>query len=208
MQSTYTSTTKGDLMSTVQKGSDFEARVARLLKSSTGYKNVREQQHIHGKNVDLVFEKQWTPKKQRKIAVECKNWDNGVDRQTVRDIYFDYKPLFDQKEIDELWIVTPKPVAATVQEHIDGFDGIEIFHIRELEQDIIDFSLYATYLRDRFKSDPLAKFYIPSRLESSDRTLHSAIEAWLALASAKPVAIWAGYGMGKTSYASFLASQL
>ncbi|MBR0757606.1 restriction endonuclease [Bradyrhizobium jicamae] len=191
-----------------KKGADFEARVAQLLKSSTGYKNVREQQHICGKNVDLIFEKQWTPRKYRTIAVECKDWKHGVDRQAVREIYFDYKPLFDQKEIDELWIVTPNPAAPTVQEHVDGFDGIEIFHIKELEQDIIDFSLYATHLRDRFTNDSLSKYYIPSRLENSASLLHSAILVWLASSPVKPIAIWAGYGMGKTSYASFLASQL
>jgi len=195
-------------MSNVQRGSDFEAHVARLLRSSTGYKNVREQQHICGKNVDIIFEKQWNPHKYRTIAVECKNWKSGIDRQAIKDIFFDYKPLFDQNKIQELWIVTPNPVSATVQEHIDSYEGIEILHLSELEQDIIDFSLYATYLQDRFKNDTLSKYYIPSRLDQSTVTLHSVIRNWLVSVSAKPVAIWAGYGMGKTSYASFLASEL
>jgi hypothetical protein len=122
--------------------------------------------------------------------------------------FFDYKPLFDQNEIDELWIITPNPVSATVQEHIDSYEGIEILHLSELEQDIIDFTLYATYLQGRFENDTLSKYYIPSRLDQSSITLHSVIRTWLTSVSAKPVAIWAGYGMGKTSYASFLASEL
>ena len=36
--------------------------------------------------------------------------------------------------------------------------------------------------------------------------LHSHIEKWLADDTASPIAIWAGYGMGKTSYSKFLAS--
>ena len=195
-------------MSKSKDGADFEAQVARLLRSSTGYKNVREQQHIRGKNVDIIFQKQWNPHKYRTIAVECKNWKSGIDREAVKDIYFDYKPLFDENEIDELWIVTPNPVSATVQEHVDSYDGIEVLHLSELEQDIIDFTLYATYLQDRFHNDPLSKYYISARLEQSTTLLHSVIKNWLASVSAKPVAIWAGYGMGKTSYASFLASEL
>ena len=192
----------------MSKGTDFEIHVARLLRSSTGYKNVREQQHICGKNVDIILQKQWNPHKYRTVAVECKNWKSGVDRETIREMYFDYKPLFDKREIDELWIVTPTPVSATVQEHADAFIGLEILHLGELEQDIIDFTLYATFLRDRFINDPLSKYYIPSRIENSKSQLHTKISAWVEARTTKPIAIWAGYGMGKTSYASFLASGL
>ncbi|GLH75202.1 hypothetical protein SSBR45G_01100 [Bradyrhizobium sp. SSBR45G] len=192
----------------MSKGTDFELQVASLLRSSTGYKNVREQQHICGKNVDIVFQKQWNPHKFRTIAIECKDWKSGINRDVIRETYFDYKPLFDNKRIDELWIVTPKPVSATVQEHADHFDGLEIIHLGELEKDIIDFSLYATFLRDRFQNDTLSQYYIPSRVLNSTSTLHSRISNWLASASSRPIAIWAGYGMGKTSYASYLASEL
>jgi hypothetical protein len=172
-------------MSNVQYGADFEALVARLLRSSTGYKNVREQQHIRGKNVDIIFEKQWNPHKYLTIAVECKNWKSGVDRQAVKDIYFDHQPLFDENEIDELWIVTPHPVSATVQEFVRDFKGLEILHLNELEQDVIDFTLYATYLRDRFRND--SKYYIPARLEQSPVSLHSVVMDWLNSASHTPV---------------------
>jgi hypothetical protein len=195
-------------MSNLELGNSFEAQVARLLRSSTGYKNVREQQHIRGKNVDIVFQKQWNPHRYLTIAVECKNWKSGIDRQTIKDMYFDYKPLLDHRDIDELWIVTPTPVGPTVQEHVDSFKGIEVLHISELEQDIIDFSLYATSLRDRFNNDTLSKYYIASRLEGSDITLDSKISTWLKSSSEHPIAVWAGYGMGKTSYAAFLASKL
>ncbi|MGJ5179604.1 restriction endonuclease [Bradyrhizobium oligotrophicum] len=195
-------------ISNAQRGTDFETYVARLFRSSTGHRNVREQQHICGKNVDIIFEKQWNPHKYRTIAVECKNWRSGLDRNAVGKIYFDYKPLFDQKMIDELWIVTPNPVSPTVQEHIDAFVGIEILHLSELERDIIDFTLYATYLRDKFEKDQLSNYYIPSRLEGSNTTAHAVITDWLTQQSPKPIAIWAGYGMGKTSYATFLAHEL
>lgn len=94
------------------------------------------------------------------------------------------------------------PVSATVQEHADAFAGLEILHLGELERDIIDFTLYATFLQDRFKNDPLSKYYIPSRIENSETVLHSRISAWISSKSATPAAMWAGYGMGKTSYAS------
>jgi hypothetical protein len=195
-------------MSNLASGTNFEAHVARLLRSSTGYKNVREQQHIRGKNVDIIFQKQWNPHRDLTIAVECKNWKSGVDRALIREVYFDYKPLFDNREIDELWIVTPGPVSPTVQEHADNFDRLEIIHVNELEQDIIDFSIYAAFLRDRFIKDSLCHYYIPSRLENSNTVLHSKIASWLCAVDSRPIAIWAGYGMGKTSYAMFLASQV
>jgi len=91
-------------------GSAFEARVASLLRSSPGYRNVREQQHIRGKNVDIIFQKQWNPHREITIAVECKNWKSGLDRTSVQEVYLDYKPLLDERDVDEVWIVTPTPV--------------------------------------------------------------------------------------------------
>ena len=190
-----------DMDAQIKTGPVFEARVASLLRSSPGYRNVREQQHIRGKNVDIIFEKQWNPHREITIAVECKNWKSGLDRQSVQEIYLDYKPLLDARDVDEVWIVTPQPVAATVQEYADSFAGLEILHINEFEQDIIDFSLYTTYLINRFSQDRLSQYYIPSRLEHSRQTFHDEVRKWLASSSGDPIALWAGYGMGKTSYA-------
>lgn len=195
-------------MSSHLAGSSFEARVAQLLRSSPGYKNVREQQHIRGMNVDIIFEKQWNPHRYLTIGVECKNWAKGLDRKALKSIYFDYETLLKKGDIDELWIVTPRPVGATLQEHVNKNDKLVLLHISELEQDIINFSIYAKYLNDRFARDPLAKYYIPSRVEPGSDTLHSEVSKWLESDSGSPIAIWAGYGMGKTSYASFLASEL
>jgi Restriction endonuclease len=192
----------------IEKGSKFELRVASLLRSSPGYRNVREQQHIRGKNVDIVFQKQWNPHRDVTIGVECKDWKGGLNRQAVQQIYLDHKPLLDERDIDEIWIVTPHPVSPTVQEYADSFRGLEILHINEFEQDVIDFSLYTEYLSNRFSHDRLSQYYIPSRLENSAVTLHDRVAAWIESASNQPIAVWAGYGMGKASYAIFLASTL
>jgi Restriction endonuclease len=174
------------------RGAQFEARVASLLRSSPGYRDIREQQHIKGKDVDIIFRKQWNPHKYITIAVECKNWKRGVDRASVQSIYLDHKPLLDAKDIDELWIVTPHPVASTVQEYADSFDHLEVLHINEFEQDVIDFSIYTSHLIKRFSQDKLSQYYIPSRLEHSDVTLHERVMAWLESPSNKPIAVWAG----------------
>jgi hypothetical protein len=195
-------------MNNLTSGSSFEARVAQLLRSSTGYKNVREQQHIRGMNVDIIFEKQWNPHRCLRIAVECKNWKKGLDREALKSIYFDYEPLIQNRDIDELWIITPQPVGATVQEHAEKHDKLVILHINELEQDIIDFTIYASYLKNRFTGDPLSHYYVQSRIDPGTETLHATITKWLNCSLANPIEIWAGYGMGKTSYAAFLASEL
>jgi hypothetical protein len=163
---------------------------------------------MHGKNVDIIFEKQWNPHRSKTIAVECKNWQRGLDRKQIQEIYLDHKPLLDTRQISEIWIVTQQPVAPTVQEYVNSFDGLEILHINEFEQDIIDFTLYTSYLGNRFSHDKLSQYYIPSRLENSTVTLHEKVVEWIDTPSSKPIAVWAGYGMGKTSYAIFLASTL
>ena len=158
-----------------KKGTEFEMRVARLLSSSSGYKDIRLQRHILGKNVDIIFRKQWSPRKYRTIAVECKEWSSGVDREAIKSVYYDYMPLLDKREIDELWIVTPNPVGATAREHTISLDGVELVHFNELEQDVIDFSIYAENLVREFHRESFSKYYIPSRIEGADVQLHSVI---------------------------------
>lgn len=192
----------------LSKGTEFERRVASLLRSSTGYKNLQEQQHIRGVNVDMTFQKQWRPHKYLTIGVECKNWKSGLDRDALMEICFSYKPLLENKDIDELWIVTPHPAHATVQEFANGLSNIALFHINELEQDIIDFSIYAHYLIRQFDEEQLRQYYVQPREYSSSKRIHETILSWLAKDTAVPVAIWAGYGVGKTSYAKYLAAEL
>lgn len=189
-------------------GRAFELRVANLLKSCVGYRNVREQEHICGKNVDIIFEKKLNPRKFRTIAVECKNWRKGINRKALLGVYLEYKPLFDAKAIDELWLVTPFPPHATVREFADDFSGMELLHISELERDVIDFSVYAGFLKSLIDKDYLSRYYIQPRVEGREELLHDQILKWLKSEGCEPVAIWAEYGMGKTSYAIFLASQL
>src|ERR1700722_374088 len=190
------------------KGTEFERRVASLLRSSTGYRNLQEQQHIRGVNVDMTFQKQWRPHKYLTIGVECKDWKSGLDRNALMEICFSYRPLLDNKDIDELWVITPNPVHATVQEFANGMSNIALFHINELEQDIIDFSIYAHYLIRQFDEEKLRQYYVQPRQYNSAKRIHDTILSWLAIDSAMPAAIWAGYGIGKTSYAKYLAAEL
>ena len=58
---------------------------------------------------------------------------------------------------------------------------------------------------------PRREYYISPSFYGPDEAkvdLHAHVEKWLADDTARPIAIWAGYGMGKTSYTKFLASVL
>jgi NACHT domain len=68
-----------------------------------------------------------------------------------------------------------------------------------------------TSLIESYRVDPISKYYIPPSFYGPNEDkidLHSHVEKWLADETASPIAIWAGYGMGKTSYSKFLASVL
>ena len=81
----------------------------------------------------------------------------------------------------------------------------------ECEQSIVDFTPMLSYLVEDFKGDKISRYFIPPSFETAENArddLHTFITAWLENGDARPVAIWAGYGMGKTSYARFLAAAL
>jgi hypothetical protein len=66
-------------------------------------------------------------------------------------------------------------------------------------------------LIESYKVDPISNYCISPSFYGPNEAkidLHAHIEKWLADDAASPIAIWAGCGMGKTSYSKFLSSIL
>jgi hypothetical protein len=197
-------------MSTTHIGDEFRDRIAALL--NTKYDNVRTEIELTAKKSDIYFESRNGPRRVLKIAAECKKWSRALTRDDVKQMILDYEPAFKRAEINELWIICDQTPSPHAREYAEAYAHCQIMTALECEHSIIDFDPLLNFLANDFKKDSISKYFIlPSYEESTDRTkkdLQTFIEGWLAGSDDKPVAIWAGYGMGKTSYARFLACQL
>jgi len=197
------------MTSTLQSGDEFRDRNAALLR--TRFDNVRTEIHLTSKKADICFEIHIGPRRTIPAAAECKKWNRALTRDDVRDIIADYQPAFNKGEIQELWIISDLTPSAGAREYADSFPVCQLMTALEAEQSIVDFRPLLNYLATDFLNDLISKYFILPSFdgpEDSKHNLHTHITAWLADPDAKPIAIWGGYGMGKTSYARYLAAQL
>ena len=73
-----------------------------------------------------------------------------------------------------------------------------------LEAAIVDFRAYLRSLMSLYHLNGLSQYYIHPLLEGG-QDLESTVTDWISGSSDRPMAIIAGYGMGKSSFASRLA---
>jgi hypothetical protein len=190
-------------------GDEFRDHVAALLR--TRYDNVQTEIKLTAKKADITFEIKIGPRRRVFVAAECKKVARALTRDDVKAILADYDPALKKDEINEIWIICEQTPAPGAREYVEAYQHCQIMTAIECEQSLVDFIPLLNFLASDFKSDPIADYYISpsfyaSEAEKSD--LHSHIEEWLARDRPNPIAIWAGYGMGKTSYARYLASVL
>ena len=146
-----------------------------------------------------------------KVAVECKKWERSLTRDDVKDILADYGPAHQDKQIDAIWIVCNRTPAPGAREYVGAYSYAQLMTALELERSIIDFTPMLNLLVNEFENDALSQYFIsPKYYIGADQrsVLHDHIRTWLENDAAAPIAIWGGYGMGKTSYAKYLAATL
>jgi hypothetical protein len=190
-------------------GDDFRDHVAALLR--TRYDNVQTEIKLTAKKADITFEIQIGPRRRIFVAAECKKVARALTRDDVKDILADYDPALEKDEINEIWIICEQTPAPGAREFVEAYSNCQLMTAIECEQSLVDFVPLLNFLANDFKNDRIADYYIPPSFYTSEEgksDLHSHIEQWLAEDKPNPIAIWAGYGMGKTSYARYLASVL
>jgi hypothetical protein len=189
-------------------GDDFRDHIASLL--ATRYDHVRTEIQLTGKKADVRFDVQIGPRRCIPVAAECKKWNRALTRDDVRDIIRNYDAAIQKREIEEVWIVCDRTPAAGARDYVSAYRHCQIMTATECEQSIVDFEPLVTFLAEDFAGDRVAKYYIPPMFDQSDgrRDLHSYVVPLLDGNQPAPLAIWAGYGMGKTTYARYLASLL
>jgi hypothetical protein len=189
-------------------GDDFRDHIAGLL--NTRYDAVRTEVQLTGKKADIRFDVRLGPSQRIPVAAECKKWNRALTRDDVGDIIRDYDAAYQKREIEQLWIVCDRTPAAGARDYVSGFRHCQIMTGTECEQSIVDFQPLLTFLVDDYATDRVATYYIPPSFEQADgRTdLDSYVTAQLDSDAPMPIAIWAGYGMGKTTYARYLARTL
>lgn len=193
-------------MSTVKKGNEFRDAIFRALLAAS-YRNVETEKRIGGyKKVDIYYE-EVDFGRVRKVAVEAKNYEKPlVKSEVATKIHAEYQPLIANKDIDKLVIIAPHDVSPDTREFISSC-GYVFMTIEQFYAYIMNFLGYLEGLRTGYKEGGLDKYYMPL-LFGDGEDLEQYLDRWLVAESAKPIAVLAGYGMGKTSFSKHYACKL
>lgn len=192
-------TAKSD--NTTKQGNRFRDDVAFLLRLANYNPDV--EVHIEHKRVDIYFEAHQFGDVHR-VACECKNEKSPLTMEYINRIYSDYLGLIQKGRIDRILIVSPLDIGPAAKAYVRDHRDLSFQTYAELERDLMDFSNYLRSVTAQFGNDGLSEYYIPPVLDDA-QDVEEVILDWIQSQVFAPVAILAGYGMGKTSFASRIA---
>jgi hypothetical protein len=186
----------------------FEAEVRHLLELQ-GWTVAREQLVGH-KKVDGIIEKRDEFGQIRRMALECKCYTEPLNRDSVSGIYADYLPLIQKNLINGvLLVITNAGLTPAAETYCHTAEGLTCITYPQLVNALMDFRGYVRSLMLQYGLNNLDRLYIEQGYSRADKaeqyTLEHDFQQWIDSAQAKPIAVLASYGMGKTTLARRLA---
>lgn len=190
----------------MQTWKGFELDVISLLKLQ-GW-SIKPEHIIRHKKVDCYGEKVGNFGRTERIAVECKQYKSTVTQEQVSQIYANYLPLIQADDIDQILLVTQNDISPSARTFCETAKGMLHSTYLELLNSLMDFSGYTKGMISQYYQDELDKYYV-SQGYSTDGpgggepslALEKELLRWVASTDNRPIAILAGYGMGKTTLA-------
>jgi len=210
----------------------FERSVRDLL-CVAGY-DVQREVLLGYKKVDLFFEERRLRSK-RRVVVKCKYYRSRLHQHELAQIYANYRPLFESNHVDEILLITLSGLSPSAQAMVDQTRELSHLTFLDLQSMLMDFRSYLAGLMNQFRQDGLSSYYIPLKTGASDDLQRDADDGlrisvnapqnntgndletipgddlklvvlrWLKADSKRPLALLAGYGMGKTTFARRLS---
>ena len=190
-------------ISSLDVSNAFRDAVANLLRASN--RDVRVEVLVGSKKVDVLYIERRLGGTLR-VAIECKNYGRPVTRNQIVNIHADLMSLYDDRLIDEIHIVTPQIPSPAAQKYVEEVRYLKHYAFKTLQESVMDFSFYLQHLMEEFKSDGLDKYFIKPRL-SDNQDFESYVDRWLIGKDDTPLAVLGGYGMGKTTFAKYIAAR-
>ena len=158
-------------LNTIEIGDEFERDVRTLL-GLIDNAQVDERVRIAGKEVDLVCTVRSPFGTTQRTAVECKNYTKRLSREVVSQIMSDYWSLLDQREIDQILLVTRSGIVANARAVFDGRRALHL-SIGELTDHVLRPTRLLANMRSAFEND-LQQYYVPSKVYKLDLSWASA----------------------------------
>lgn len=201
-------------------GLELQKHAMELL--SAQYGEISFEKRIKGKKADLYFERNDYGNVQR-VYLEVKDLNHALTRKELVHILTDYEYVVKREPSSILLLISRNGLTADAQKYISD-EAATVRHqtIWRLEDQILGLKDYLSHLRGLFDEDDLSTYYVETRAirhvyptfgsrmrepNGGSTYLYTTVSDWLQGDVSKPLAILAGYGAGKSSFAKRVAAQ-
>ncbi len=184
-------------MSNVEKGNRFRDEVASLLR--TVHPNAITEHVLGGTAIDIVFHEDIYGRRMT-FAVECKDMKGAITKSFVeQQIWIKYQSLIDNGSVDQVMVVSKHALNREAEEWFRANKRFVHYTVQQLDQYLLGLRDYVQGLaRDEVGG---SSHYIEARFERSDCSAIEVVRQWIDAGVGNGIAIVAGYGRGKTSFA-------
>ena len=191
-------------------GKSFEEDVRHLLRLQGWH--ITAEKLLGHKKVDAYAERTAFFGTTERVAIECKDHAGCLTQHDVTAIYANYLPLLEANDIDQIVLVTRKGISPTAEAYSGKTRRFVHVTYLSLLNSLLDLSAYVHGMISQFSSGGLDRYYVPQRCEHASEALiaktdiaENTVMEWVLSDDFRPIAILAGYGMGKTTLARRLA---
>ena len=190
-----------------RSGSELRDTVAGLLQIK--FNNVETEKRLTATTADIYYieDSSTFP---LKIAIECKDWNSALSSSQIADIFNLYKPSISNGEIDKLLIISRHELGQQPSDTVSKMLDMRYLQYDAFVHSLMNFHLLLQNNIAAFKNHEAALNFIQPRCKNTTSAtyLKDAVYQWLKLKDRPVAMIYGGYGLGKTSFSHYLASQL
>ncbi|UPJ40722.1 NACHT domain-containing protein [Bradyrhizobium sp. 40] len=187
------------------EGDRFRDDVAAFLRAA--WKDVDVEVLIGHKRVDIVWNRQDFGNKSRVIAIECKKYARALSLEEVTVIWADYSALYDNRQVDEIWLITSKDISPAAKNYVNSVRALTYLTFPQLQNSIFNVRAYLRNLKTSFEDEGIERYYVASHCDTGIEAIEH-ISNWIKTKGGPALAVLASYGMGKTTTARKIAATL
>jgi hypothetical protein len=190
--------------STIAKGNAFRDLVASMLEAAGFVAETETREKF--KKVDVRWRREDIDGLQ-KYFVEAKDHAGTLDKEECGKFATEYGTLIESGDADRAWLVSKGQLSADGRALIDSKRGCKAMTFVEFQRRLLGLDSYLHDLTIAYDNDKIADWYIPLQTEDGEE-LEKIVRDWLEEPDALPIAIVAGYGKGKSTFARSIAVAL
>lgn len=190
--------------STIDKGDTFRDLVVSMLEAA-GFAAQSEIRKDY-KKVDAIWRRDDIDGP-RLYAIEAKDYSATLNKDECVAFAYEYGTLVDKGEIDSAWLVSKGEISPDGRAAVDAKRGLKAFTFAEFQRRLLGLDNYLLGLLGKYQNSSISDWYVPLHTDE-DAPLEEVVLSWLEKDDLLPMAIIAGYGKGKSTFALNMAANL